>query len=94
MLKAYQEMMSVYSNNAVAKRGSNEFYSYQNAVCFKKSYQGKEMLIMANVRNQQTTVSFPLILQNTVWKDALKGIADTLRTSVVLAPYEYRILMH
>jgi len=94
MLKAYQEMMSVYSNYAVAKRGSNEFYSYQNAVCFKKSYQGKEMLIMANVRNQQTTVSFPLILQNTVWKDALKGIADTLRTSVVLAPYEYRILMH
>ncbi|MBM4151606.1 MAG: hypothetical protein FJ219_08160 [Ignavibacteria bacterium] len=45
-------------------------------------------------QTQQTTVSFPLVLQNTVWKDALKGNADSLGTSVALAPYEYRILMH
>lgn len=94
MLKSYQEMMAVYTKNAVARKGINEFYSYQNAVCFKKTYQGKEMLVLANVRNQQTVVSFPLILQNTVWKDALKGNADTLRTNVMLAPYEYRILMN
>lgn len=61
---------------------------------FQKTYQGKEMLILANVRNLQTVVSFPLILQNTVWKDALKGNADTLRTNVMLAPYEYRILVN
>jgi len=94
MLKSYQEMMAVYTKNAVARKGINEFYSYQNAVCFKKTYQGKEMLVLANVRNQQTVVSFPLILQNTVWKDALKGNADTLRTNVMLAPYEYRILVN
>jgi hypothetical protein len=52
------------------------------------------MLIMANVRNQQTQVSLPIALQNTYWKDAFSNVNDTLNTTVTLSPYQYRILIH
>jgi len=94
MLKAYADMMKVYSTHDVARRGENTLFPYRDAVCFKKVYQGKEMLIMANVRNQQTQLSLPIALQNTYWKDALSNVNDTLNTSVTLNPYQYRILMH
>jgi glycosidase len=94
MLKAYQEMMGIYKKHEVARKGMLEPYQYQHAVCFKKTYQGKEMLVLANVRNQQTIVSLPVILQNTAWNDALKRIPDTLKNSVTLAPYEYRIFLN
>ena len=94
MLKAYQEMMGIFKKHEVARKGMLEPYQYQHAVCFKKTYQGKEMLVLANVRNQQTIVSLPVILQNTAWNDALKRIPDTLKNSVTLAPYEYRIFLN
>ncbi|MFZ9761031.1 MAG: alpha-amylase family glycosyl hydrolase [Candidatus Kapaibacteriota bacterium] len=94
MLKAYQEMIGIYKKHEVARKGMLEPYQYQHAVCFKKTYQGKEMLVLANVRNQQTIVSLPVILQNTAWNDALKHIPDTLKNSVTLAPYEYRIFLN
>ena len=94
MLKAYQEMMEIYKKHEVARKGMLEPYQYQHAVCFKKTYQGKEMLVLANVRNQQTIVSLPVILQNTAWNDALNHIPDTLKNSVTLAPYEYRIFLN
>ncbi len=94
MLKAYAEMMNVYTRNEVARRGDNTLFPYSDAVCFKKAYQGKEMLIMANVRNQQTQISLPIALQNTYWKDALSNVNDTLNTTVTLSPYQYRILTH
>ena len=94
MLKAYADMMNVYTRNDVARRGENTLFQYRDAVCFKKTYQGKEMLIMANVRNQQTQISLPLALQNTYWKDALSNVNDTLNSTVTLSPYQYRILIH
>lgn len=94
MLKAYQEMMGIFKKHEVARKGMLEPYQYQHAVCFKKAYQGKEMLVLANVRNQQTIVSLPVILQNTAWNDAIKRIPDTLTNSVTLAPYEYRIFLN
>ena len=94
MLKAYTDMMKVYTTHDVARRGENTFFSYRDAVCFKKTYQGKEMLIMSNVRNQQIQISLPIALQNTYWKDALSNANDTLNTIITLAPYQYRILVH
>ena len=87
-------MMSVYKKHDIARKGNIEPFSFQHAVCFKKTYNGKEMVVLANVRNQQTNIPLPLILQNTVWNDALKLKTDSLGTSVSLAPYEYRILLH
>jgi len=94
MLEAYKQMMSVYKKHDIARKGNIEPFPFQHAVCFKKTYNGKEMVVLANVRNQQTNIPLPLILQNTVWNDALKLKTDSLGTSVSLAPYEYRILLH
>jgi hypothetical protein len=92
MFKAYKDLMNFYSKNEVARRGDNTLYPYKDAVCFKKVYQGKELLIVANVRNQQTQISLPIALQNTYWKDAFMNTSDTLATLITLAPYQYRIL--
>ncbi len=94
MLKAYKDLMNIYSKNEVARRGENTLYPYKDIVCFKKVYQEKEMLIIVNVRNQQTQVSLPIALQQSYWKDALLQVNDTLNTSLTLSPYQYRILIH
>jgi glycosidase len=94
MLAAYKDMMNIFKKHDVARRGENILYPYKDAICFKKIYQGKEMLIMVNVRNQQTQISLPIALQHTYWKDALSNTNDTLITTVTLSPYQYRILMN
>jgi len=49
MLNAYKDLMSVYQESSVAKGGSITNYSNSNIVCFKKTLDGKDLLVIINM---------------------------------------------
>ncbi len=92
MLQSYQNILSFYNQSDVARKGSITHLSNSNVVCFKKTYNNAQLLIIANVRNYATDFALPIELQNTTWTDALSNTAVTLGTSVALSNYQHLIL--
>lgn len=92
MLAAYQELMEVYAQSAAARKGSLVNFSSPNVVCFKKTYQAEEMLVMVNIRNNNQNFSLPAEIRNTTWDDAFSNTTVSLGDIQALAPFEYLIL--
>jgi glycosidase len=92
MLQAYKDMMAVYTQSEAARRGNLSNYSHTNVVCFKKSTATEQLLVMVNVRNENTTFTIPTSLQATEWTNSLTKESVQLETSISLAPYTYYIL--
>lgn len=92
MLLAYQALMQFYAQSAVARSGANTFYPAEDVVCFTKSLNGEELLVLVNVRNSPVNFALPGGLQNTAWKDAFTGAGLQLQTSLQLQPYQYWVL--
>ena len=92
MLEAYKKMMAFYRQSAVAKEGTNTDYSKADVVCFKKTLNNEELLVIVNVRKQAVDFALPAALQNSNWTDALTSTTRILGTSVTLGGYEYLIL--
>jgi hypothetical protein len=92
MLKAYHDMMDVYVNHDVARKGDLSNCSTHNLVCFRRNLQDKSMLVLVNVRNQNTEFTLPANLQNTTWTNTLTRQPVTLETTLSLENYQYLIL--
>ena len=92
MLSAYKNIMHVFSNTTAARKGINTYYSNANVVCFKKSFNTEEILVVVNVRNQQTTMPLAAELKNTQWFDAFDHSPLILDSSLTLQPYQYHLL--
>jgi glycosidase len=92
MLQAYKEMMAVYTHSEAARRGTLSNFSQTNVVCFKKTTATEQVLVIVNVRNQNTTFTLPTSLQSTEWTNTLSHQPIQLETSISLDPYAYYIL--
>lgn len=93
MLNAYKNMMGFYINSEAARKGTLTQYPHNDVVCFTKTYQNREMLVIVNTRNQTIDFELPSGFQNTVWLDVYSPTGFlSLYTTVSLAPYEYLLL--
>ncbi len=92
MLAAYKTLFGFYAGSAVARLGENAVYPHQDIVCFTKSLNGEEVLIIANVRNTTANYSLPVALRNTTWIDIMTGQPQVLQNNLVLQPYRYLVL--
>lgn len=92
MLETYQAMFQFYSNSDAAKKGLMTVYQNSDIACFRKSWDGESILILANMRNADIDFDVPLELDQTSWTDALSGEAVLLSTSQSLQPYQFYIL--
>ncbi len=92
MLGAYKQIMAVYTTSATARKGTNTDYSSADVVCFEKSRDSTEVLIVVNVRNNSIAYTVPTGLQNTNWLNALTNNTMILGTSLQLTNYQYLIL--
>jgi hypothetical protein len=92
MQQNYRDMLSFYSESAVARYGTPMPYSDANVVCFKKVLNTDQVLVIANVRNNTTNYSIPTALLNSTWTNALTGASVTLGSSLSLTAYQYLIL--
>ncbi|MEE4177142.1 MAG: alpha-amylase family glycosyl hydrolase [Bacteroides sp.] len=92
MLAAYQDLMEVYVQSNAARKGELVNHSSTNVVCFKKTWQDEELLVMVNIRNSNQDFSLPAEIQNTTWEDAFSNATVSLGITQSLAPYQYLIL--
>ena len=92
MLQAYQDLMAVYTQSEPARKGDLVNYSTSQVVCFTRTYENEELLVMVNVRNSTQNFPVPAALQNTTWQNAPDGSSLTLSSTQPLAPYQYLVL--
>ncbi|MFK5856610.1 MAG: alpha-amylase family glycosyl hydrolase [Bacteroidota bacterium] len=92
MLQEYQKIMSFYAQSEVSKQGSNTNYTNSNVICFKKTLNDKELVIIDNIRDNQINFILPSELQNTNWKNALTNDVIELGSFIQLNNYQYLIL--
>ncbi len=92
MLEAYKSILGVYSSTAAARRGMITFYPASDVACFTRTYQGEEILVLVNVRDDVVNFTLPAGLQNSAWINALTGDALTLGGSVSFTAYQYLLL--
>ncbi|TAE19957.1 MAG: alpha-amylase [Bacteroidetes bacterium] len=92
MLATYKSLFTLYNASNALRKGTLTTYPDNHVVCFKRVFGTEEMLIIANVRNANSTLTLPTALANTNWTNALTNNAQALGTSIALSPYQYLIL--
>lgn len=92
MLQAYHDMMEAYNRLDVARKGILANFSGTDVICFRKSLDGNQLLVVANMRGHSTTFSLHGSLQHTSWENALTGEIVELGAYVPLDAYQYMIL--
>jgi len=94
MLTAYQKMLQFYSGSGAAKYGQNTVYQHNDIVCFVKSINGEEVVIMANMRNAPIIFPIPLELESSTWINVMTQSQVNLTGFIAFEPYQYFILKH
>ncbi|MFP4472139.1 MAG: alpha-amylase family glycosyl hydrolase [Bacteroidales bacterium] len=92
MLQEYEELMAVYASCEPAKYGTATDYSGADVVCFTREHNSDELLLIANMRDENQTRTLPAEISNSTWENALTGEMVSLTQQVELAGYQYLIL--
>ena len=92
MLQTYQDLLNYYNQFEVARKGINTYYPDDDVICFRKTLNNEEVLIMANLRPYLLIYLLPTDLQNTSWTDVFNDDQVDFQNVFQMAPYQYLIL--
>lgn len=88
----YTNYLNVRQSNRALVHGTTTWLipGEANAVIYSRETPNQTVIVMVNVRNQNTVIRFPSFLQGAVFEDLLTG--DEHRSvEAVLAPYQVRL---
>ncbi|MEL7196213.1 MAG: alpha-amylase family glycosyl hydrolase [Bacteroidota bacterium] len=92
--RTYEDVMKVYTEHEVARKGSVAFFSNHEVFVARRRYEDKEMLIIVNTRNDMGLYDVPAPLQHTSWTNVLFSytydISDGQQT---YSNYDFLLLM-
>lgn len=92
-LKAkYKEVIMLRNNSETIRKGALTSYSNTDVCAFVKTYNGKKVLVLVNLRNKAIDFAVPTILNGTEWKNMLAGDKLVLGSNQPLEPYQYIFL--
>ncbi len=92
MLAEYQSLMNIYTTENAARKGITTDFSTSDVVCFGKTKDTEQLLVMVNIRNSTKEFSVPAELQQKSWKNLLTQGSVTLNSTQSLEAYDYLIL--
>ncbi len=92
MLAEYQSLMNIYTTENAARKGITTDFSTSDVVCFGKTKDTVQLLVMVNIRNGTKEFSVPAELQQKSCKNLLTQGSVTLNSTQSLETYEYLIL--
>lgn len=92
MLEEYKEIMSFYTISKAARQGNLKSFPSTNVLCFTKTLEDEEILVLVNVRDMAVDYTLPSALKNTAWFDAFSGTAVNLGTEAHFENYDFQIL--
>lgn len=86
----YCNLMTL-ADNEVIRKGTTVKITNTNVVSFMRRYQGKDVLVLVNIRGSQSSYSLSTEVKSAQYKNLLTGEPYTF-TTTSLSPYEYLIL--
>jgi len=92
MVAAYKKILAFRAANEAVKTGTLTTYSDNNICAFEKVAGSDDVLVLANTRNSNETLTIPVALQNTTWTDGMSGATINLQSAYTLPAYGYLIL--
>jgi glycosidase len=91
--RRYEELLNYYAQAEVARRGTTTGYPDEDVLCFTRSLNGNQLLVLVNTRSEAVDFALPPTLRDSDWTDVLTGAAVLLSASQPLPPYAYRLLL-
>ncbi len=88
----YKQILHFRNRSNAIKRGELASYSTVDVCAFTKQQGTEKVLVIANLRNNAVNYDAPANLQNTSWKNEMKGGDLTIGKSIPLEPYTYLVL--
>jgi 1,4-alpha-glucan branching enzyme len=92
MLRAYKNMMVVYTNSDALRMGGITDCSTKDIVCFLKAIDDEEVLVLVNVRQNTATFNLPDEYRYTNWVNTFSDAPVMLGMSQDLAGYAFLVL--
>ncbi len=92
MVAAYKNIFSVYNNSNALRKGSLGAFADNDIVCFTKTYNMEEVLVMVNTRNSSINYTLPAALAGTAWTNAFNNSTVNLAANLSFTAYEYIVL--
>jgi glycosidase len=93
MKMTYKNILHFRDSSEALKQGTLTSFDSDDICAFTKTYDGKKVLVIVNLRNTVISYTVPAVLINTAWKNAFDGSNYMVGTQLSLQPYEYRILV-
>lgn len=92
MKLAYKNIFTFYNSSNALRKGTLAGFANNDIVCFTKTYNTEEVLVMVNTRNSAINYTLPAALQGTVWSNAFDNTPVNLLSNHSFAAYEYIVL--
>jgi glycosidase len=92
MLAAYKNIFSFYNNSNALRKGTLQAFANNDIVCFIKTYNTEEVLVMVNTRNNAVNYALPAALTSTTWMNAFSNSPVNLAAAIPFTAYEYIVL--
>ena len=90
--KEYTDLLALYNSIPAIRKGAMTPYPDADVLKFSKTYEGDSVLVLVNVRHEDTYTDTPAEWVGRQCTDLMTGNTVTLGEKVHLDPYEYIIL--
>jgi glycosidase len=87
----YKKIMQFRKENSTLISGQLKTFSNNDILAFSHTLDNSQLLVIANVRNAETTLQLATELKNTVWINVLNLTEIKLNESLNMKPFEFLI---
>ena len=89
----YKKVLTFRNSSTAVRRGTLVSYTTSDVCAFTKASGTEKVFVVSNLRNSSVSYSVDASLVGTTWNDAFGVDAPTtLAATLLLNPYEYRVL--
>lgn len=92
IFQAYQKITEVYHASEALKTGVLETFADEKVVCFTRSIDNDNTLVIVNTRNSESSFSLPQTLASGTRKNLMNGTSVSMAGTMNLSPYQFYLL--
>lgn len=92
MAAEYRRLIQFYKTSDALKKGQLATFPDPSIVAYQRTRDNQTVVVVVNVKNEAKDWPVPAGLQNTSWRNALTGEAETLQAAEPFPPYGYLVL--
>lgn len=92
ILEEYKNLIAFYNASDAIRRGNVKLYSNDDVAVFTREYQGEQVLVISNLRDEQLEYTVPSPLKGSSWQNVFDNSNLKLKNKISLAPFSYMVL--